>query len=99
MEFVRYIANHSKSLIYDVDNNCAEQFNNVIARHSGGKRINYVMKRSYQTRCYASVVALNSKKELSCLKTKYGRLNDPFVLKYELKKQKKTCKLLCPNEK
>ncbi|KAG5862820.1 hypothetical protein JTB14_018759 [Gonioctena quinquepunctata] len=88
MEFERYLANHSKSLIYDVDNNCAEQFNSVIARHSGGKSVNYVMKRSYQTRCFASVVALNSKKELSNLKMKYGRLNDPFVLKYEFTKQK-----------
>ncbi|XP_041968189.1 uncharacterized protein LOC121725361 [Aricia agestis] len=44
------IALHSKSLLWDVNNNRAEQFNSIVAKHVGGKRINYSLKNSYTAR-------------------------------------------------
>lgn len=35
------IAHHAKSLIYNVNNNIVEGFNSVIAKHVGGKRVNF----------------------------------------------------------
>lgn len=35
------VAHHSSSLIYNVNNNVVEGFNNVIAKHVGGKRVNF----------------------------------------------------------
>lgn len=36
-----YFGNHAKSLIMNFTNNPAEEFNNVVAKFNGGKRINY----------------------------------------------------------
>ncbi|CAH2092101.1 unnamed protein product [Euphydryas editha] len=41
-------------------NNKAEQFNSVVAKVIGGKRINYSLKDSYAARCYAAVVIFNT---------------------------------------
>lgn len=35
------VAHHSPSLIYNVNNNVVEGFNNVIAKYVGGKRVNF----------------------------------------------------------
>jgi len=35
------VAHHSSSLIYNVNNNMVEGFNSVIAKHVGGKRVNF----------------------------------------------------------
>ncbi|KAF2901346.1 hypothetical protein ILUMI_04838, partial [Ignelater luminosus] len=40
------IARHANSLISDVDNNCVEHFNSILAKHPGAIRINYCMRRS-----------------------------------------------------
>lgn len=47
------------SLIHDVDNNVAENFNSVVRKFVGGKLINYSSRRSYETRCYDTVVSFN----------------------------------------
>lgn len=67
MKAVNYLANHSRSLIYDVDSNIVEQYHAIIAKFVGGKRINYCLRRSYQGRCAAAVVAHNTKKPHSHL--------------------------------
>lgn len=41
-------------------NNRAEQFNSVVAKVVGGKRINFSLKYSYAARCYAAVVIFNT---------------------------------------
>lgn len=55
----KYIANNSRSLIFDVDSNSVEQFNSVVAKFVGGKRINYSLNKSYNARCSAAVVSFN----------------------------------------
>lgn len=59
------VASHSRSLIEDVDSNVVEQFNSVIAKLVGGKRINYSQRRSYRTRCAGAVISFNTKRLLS----------------------------------
>lgn len=59
----RLVAN-SSSLITDVDNNVCEQFNSVINKYIGGKRINMSQRNAYNARVEAAVIAFNSKEYL-----------------------------------
>ena len=54
------VATNAASLIWDVDNNVAELYNSHVAKAIGGKRINFALRGSYQTRCEAAVVSMNS---------------------------------------
>lgn len=51
---------NAKSLIYDLDSNSAEQYNSVLVKYTGGKRINYSLKNSYAARCAAAVSQFNT---------------------------------------
>ncbi|XP_074034145.1 uncharacterized protein [Leptinotarsa decemlineata] len=53
--------------LYNVDTNTVEQFNSIICKHIGGKRINYCSRRSLQARCEASAVEWNTKHFVSIL--------------------------------
>lgn len=64
MEITNNLADHAKSLLKDANNNIVEQFNSIVAKFVGGKRINYCLKTSYQARCSAAVVSHNSKMPL-----------------------------------
>lgn len=44
MAIFEYLSKHSNSLIQDVDSNIVEQFNNVICKYIGGKRVNFTQK-------------------------------------------------------
>lgn len=55
------VASKSQSLVEDADTNTAERFNSIIAKIVGGKRVNFSMRRAYQGRCAAAVVAFNNK--------------------------------------
>lgn len=52
---------HADSLIESVDTNPCEQFNAIINKHIGAKRINFTQGSNYKTRVEAAVVAFNSK--------------------------------------
>jgi hypothetical protein len=58
---VNHLADFSHHLVYNVDSNMVEHFNSIVAMYSGGKRINYVQKGSYKTRCTAAVVTYNTR--------------------------------------
>lgn len=60
MDVFNSLADNTKSLLYDYSNNTVEQFNSIIAKFTGGKRINFCQKRGYQTRCSAAVVSHNN---------------------------------------
>ncbi|XP_050679072.1 uncharacterized protein LOC126975299 [Leptidea sinapis] len=64
---IQNVAGHARSLLYDVDSNMVEGFNSVVAKLVGGKRVNFSLKNSYQTRCHAAAVAFNEKKSISLL--------------------------------
>lgn len=44
---VNLVAYHCNSLIYHVNNNCAETYNSVVAKYVGGKRVNYSLRGTY----------------------------------------------------
>ena len=53
-------ARNTESLILNMNNNAAECYNAVLVKFTGGKRINFSKKRSYQTRCEAAAISYNS---------------------------------------
>lgn len=61
MECFQNLAKFSNSLIYDVHSNVAEQFNGVICKYIGGKRVNYTSKGQYHGRCHIASVSYNTK--------------------------------------
>ncbi|CAI6342668.1 unnamed protein product [Macrosiphum euphorbiae] len=65
---VSRLSNNAESLIMDVDNNACEQFNSVINKFLGGKRINFTQKSSYSTRVQAAVISYNSGEYLRSVK-------------------------------
>lgn len=67
MEVMGKTADYSKSLLFNSSNNSVEQLNSIIAKFVGGKRVNFCLKRSYQSRCHAAVVSHNSKSPLYAL--------------------------------
>lgn len=60
MKALRHLSYNAGSLIQDVDSNIVEQFNGIIAMLVGGKRVNFSLKNSYETRCYAAVIQFNT---------------------------------------
>jgi len=59
-KIVYRLAANTESLIENTDNNPCEQFNSLINKHIGGKRINFTQGNNYKTRVEAAVVAYNS---------------------------------------
>lgn len=58
---------NAKSLLCDQDSNRAESFNAMISKCIGGKRINFGLRGSYETRCNAAVLAFNTHSPISKL--------------------------------
>lgn len=59
-QHLSYLANNSESLILNLNNNYAEQFNSIIAKFVGGKRVNFTSRGSYQARCFGAVISFNT---------------------------------------
>lgn len=59
-QYLLMLLSNAESLILDITNNTVEQFNNVIAKFIGGKRVNYTARGSYQARCFGAVTSWNS---------------------------------------
>lgn len=57
---IKRVVDHASSLILDVTNNVCEQFNSVVNKYIGGKRINFSLKQSYNTRIRAPIISFNS---------------------------------------
>ncbi|XP_037025940.1 uncharacterized protein LOC119067203 [Bradysia coprophila] len=67
----QYFGGNAKSLLENYTNNAAEQFNNIVAKFIGGKRINFSLGGSYTARVAAAVVQYNSKGHSSTEFRKY----------------------------
>lgn len=81
---VAQLADKAHSLIEDVDSNVVENFNGVIAKMVGGKRINYAQRRSYQARCAPALISFNTGKLLSTVQRKvYGTSPRLSIKKHE----------------
>lgn len=75
------LALNTDSLIENMDNNPCEQFNSLINKHVGGKRINFTQGNNYKTRVEAAVVAYNSKNYIRSIQKKMI-VNSPGKIKY-----------------
>lgn len=84
---LKYISWNAKSLLQDKDSNRVETFNSVISRCTGGKRINFGLRGSYETRCNAAVVGFNTGKSISHLSYALG--TKPGEIAVELENKKK----------
>ncbi|KAF5281749.1 hypothetical protein FQR65_LT14544 [Abscondita terminalis] len=60
--FKRLIEN-AFSLNLNMTTNIAEQYNAIVCKFVGGKRINFSTKRSYETRCETAALSFNSSPE------------------------------------
>lgn len=75
----RLIAN-AESLLENKVNNICEQFNSVINKHVGGKRIHFSSRGNYNTRVEAAVVPFNSKQFLRKIHKKMTNNFSPGII-------------------
>ncbi|XP_053984288.1 uncharacterized protein LOC128879304 [Hylaeus volcanicus] len=73
----------AESLLYGLNNNAVESFNNIIAKFIGGKRINFGRRGSYQGRVNAAVVQFNTKETYSKLSMAMDKEPTTIVRKME----------------
>ncbi|CAG5055514.1 unnamed protein product [Parnassius apollo] len=86
---IQGIASHARSLLHDVDSNVVERYHSIIAKYVGGKRVNFSLKNSYETRCIASAVSFNEENSLSKLYKKMTNKSPRGKLKmWEERKRK-----------
>lgn len=87
---VKQLSLNSRSLLYDVDTNAVEQFNSIVAKHIGGKRINFSQANSYKARCTAAVLQHNTGRAHYVLhKSMYSKSPGTFCKKIQTRRQKK----------
>lgn len=60
LSILRRVVDNAASLILDVTNNLCEQFNSIINKFIAGKRINFSLKQSYNTRIQAAIISYNT---------------------------------------
>ncbi|XP_046144009.1 uncharacterized protein LOC123988344 [Osmia bicornis bicornis] len=77
----------AESLLYGLNNNAVESFNNVIAKFIGGKRINFGRKGSYQGRVSAAVLHFNSRESFSRLSTAMNK--EPTTIVQNMEQRRK----------
>lgn len=86
-----------RSLILDMDTNIAEHYNSIVCKFVGGKRLSFSMKESYQTRCEAASICLNSDEEYhrvlhTAFTDKTPQNIQETIIKKITKRRKKWCK-------
>ncbi|XP_076381283.1 uncharacterized protein LOC143260253 [Megalopta genalis] len=64
-EIFRPLMAHAESLLHNTTNNSVENLNAIIAKYTGGKRLNWGQRGSYSARCAAAVVQHNTQKLIS----------------------------------
>lgn len=84
MKALRALSYNAGSLIQDVDSNVVEQFNGIIAMLVGGKRVNFSLGNSYETRCFAAVIQFNTSRLHSQInKYIFNRESNKYILEME----------------
>ncbi|KAJ6639805.1 hypothetical protein Bhyg_12552 [Pseudolycoriella hygida] len=85
-----YFANKATSLLAGYDNNMPENFNSLVAKYTGGKRVNHVLAGSYKGRTAIAAVHFNTKGRSTTTfqKSKYNSVT-PASLKLEMRRKRK----------
>jgi Mg2+ and Co2+ transporter CorA len=73
------LAHHSSSLIRNMTNNSAENYNSVLAKFIGGKRVDYSKKGAYGMRCNLAGLSINYNDKF------YARLHTAITHKRRLR--------------
>lgn len=68
MQALARLLENSKSLLYNLNTNFPEQFNSVVAKHLGGKRVNFCCGLSYEGRCDCASISFNTGRLVSYMK-------------------------------
>ncbi|KAJ8671989.1 hypothetical protein QAD02_003248 [Eretmocerus hayati] len=63
----------AESLLEKESNNLAENFNNVVCRYVGGKRVNYALSNQYNARISISVIQFNTHEALTYIFSNLGK--------------------------
>lgn len=93
MKHISHLADNSRSLPMNMNNNPVEHLNSIIAKFIGGKRVNYAKKRSYKARCSAAVVSHNTRLPLYKLyKSMYEKSPGKVLKSLQAKRVEKTVK-------
>ena len=87
-EILRPLLAHAESLLYNTTNNAMDSLNGLIAKYTGGKRLNFAERGSYAGRCAAAVVEYNSKQVHSRLDAVMKKKTPEVVRQMEEKKKK-----------
>ncbi|XP_076665015.1 uncharacterized protein LOC143367264 [Andrena cerasifolii] len=87
-EILRPLLAHAESLLYNTTNNAVESLNGLIAKYTGGKRLNFTERGSYTGRCAAAVVEYNSNQVHSRLDAVMKKKTPEVVRQIEEKKKK-----------
>ncbi|XP_076545135.1 uncharacterized protein LOC143305429 isoform X2 [Osmia lignaria lignaria] len=87
-EILRPLLAHAESLLYNSNNNVVESFNGIIAKYTGGKRLNFGERGSYTGRCAAAVLQYNTKQVLSRLNTAMNKKPPVILRKIENRRKK-----------
>ncbi|XP_076279179.1 uncharacterized protein LOC143208585 [Lasioglossum baleicum] len=82
-DIVNTLAAYSERLLYQSNINAVESFNAIVAKHIGGKRLNFGQRGSYNARVYAAVIQLNTKAVMSRLQTSLGGAPSPILKNLE----------------
>lgn len=83
LEIFQILSDYAKSLLYNVSTNKVENFNSLIAKFLGGKRINYSLKDSYNTRCTISAAHFNRSRPLYALHKALYKFNPSCLISYK----------------
>ncbi|KAG4076108.1 hypothetical protein HA402_011454 [Bradysia odoriphaga] len=60
MQALARLLENARSLLYNLNTNFPEQFNSIIAKHLGGKRVNYCTGLSYAGRVDCAAISFNT---------------------------------------
>ncbi|XP_077260812.1 uncharacterized protein LOC143896691 [Temnothorax americanus] len=86
---IMYLSAYSESLLLELTNNPAELFNSIICKEIGGKRINWGLRGSYNTRVAGAVVQYNTQQVLTQVHQNVCGNVPPIVESLEKRRQKK----------
>ncbi|CAI6367305.1 unnamed protein product [Macrosiphum euphorbiae] len=94
---------HTESLMFNLNNNAAENYNSILAKFVGGKRVNLYLRGSYELRCNAAVTAYNvGANRLSLFHKQVAQKSPGLFTKRYIKKSmqlsdsRRRCKLFAP---
>lgn len=68
MHALARLLENAKSLLYNLNTNFPEQFNSVIAKHLGGKRVNFCTGLSYEGRVDCAAISFNTMRLVSYMR-------------------------------